>query len=340
MKLAVWPTLAALGCLTHSLLGGCTPHFERAPTVPVQTDLFTQAESLVPSGLEVDPALPEQLFPGDVITLVLNSVARAEEPNLRIDDRGVVHVPLAGDVEVAGIPLLEAEQRLETALRQYDRSMRVSIVLTEARGHMATVVGAVATPGRVEVTGGMRLVDLLAQVGGPLASDESDTTFSGADLGAARLIRQGAALPISVNLALTGDLHHNVRVHPGDVLHMPRALQQLVTVLGEVESPSVMMYRPGLRISQVLAIAGGVTRDGDAGDVRVIRGDSEHPRIYQAGLSDIVDGRSPDVVLAPGDIVYVSSAPRADLRDVMSSISTFLSLGTIGAAVVVPSVTR
>jgi polysaccharide export outer membrane protein len=319
---------------------GCTPRFERAPTVPTQTDLFAQVDSLVPAGLPEDPALPAQLFPGDVITLVLNSATREEEPNLRVDDRGVVHVPLAGDVEVAGITLTEAEQRLETALRQYNPSVRVAILLTAASGHMATVVGAVGTPGRVEVTGGMRLVDLIALVGGPLVSEESDTTFSGADLGAARLVRNGTALPISVNLALTGDLHHNVRIHPGDVLHVPRALQQLVTVFGEVEAPAVMMYRPGLRISQAVAVAGGVTRDGDAGDVRVIRGDSEHPRIYQAGISDIVDGRSPDVVLAPGDIVYVSSSAHADLRDVMSSISTFLSLGTTGAAIVIPSVTR
>lgn len=319
---------------------GCTPRFQRAPTLPTQQDLFVQSDSLVPAGMDEDPAMPAQIYPGDIISLVMISAEREEQPNLRVDDRGVVHIPLAGDVEIAGVTLLEAEQRLETALRQYDRSIRVSILLTDARGQMATVVGAVNEPGRVEVSGGMRLADLVAHAGGPSNSEESDTTFSGADLGGARLVRGGQALPVSVNLALTGDLRHNIRVRPGDVLYVPMALQQLVTVIGQVEAPSVMMYRPGVRITQAIAIAGGISRDGDAGDVRVIRGDSEHPRIYQAGISDIVDGRSPDVVLAPGDIVYVTSAGHADLRDVMNSIANILSLGTTGAIIAVTAVPR
>jgi polysaccharide export outer membrane protein len=94
-----------------------------------------------------------------------------------------------------------------------------------------------------------------------------------------------------------------------------------------------MQHRPGMRITQALALAGGVMRDGNWGDVRVIRGDSEHPRVYQASVADIVDGRSPDVVLAPGDIVYVASAGHADLRDVMNSVAAFLSLGTTGALI-------
>lgn len=328
----------AVAALVSLAAFGCTPRFQRAPTLPTHQDLFAESESLVPAGLDEDPAQPAQIYPGDIISLVMISAEREEQPNLRVDDRGVVHIPLAGDVEIGGVPLIEAEQRLETALRQYDRTIRVSILLTDARGQMATVVGAVNDPGRVEVSGGMRLADLVAHAGGAAERDESDTAFSGGDLSAARLVRGGQALPVSVNLALTGDPRHNIRIRPGDVLHVPLALQQLVTVIGQVETPSVMMYRPGVRITQAIAIAGGITRDGDAGDVRVIRGDAEHPRIYQAGISDIVDGRSPDVVLAPGDIVYVSSAGHADLRDVMNSIANILSLGTTGAIIAVTAV--
>jgi polysaccharide export outer membrane protein len=122
-------------------------------------------------------------------------------------------------------------------------------------------------------------------------------------------------------------------VRPGDVLYVPADLQRLVSVIGQVRDSQVMQHRPGMRITQALALAGGVMRDGNWGDVRVIRGDSEHPRVYQASVADIVDGRSPDVVLAPGDIVYVASAGHADLRDVMNSVAAFLSLGTTGALI-------
>ncbi|MBN8614723.1 MAG: SLBB domain-containing protein [Deltaproteobacteria bacterium] len=318
-------------------LSACTPSFPRAPTLPSERDAFGQAQSVVPSGIDDDAPSALSLEPGDVITLVLQSAEREEQPNLVVDERGVVHVPLAGDVEVGGMPLTQAEQRLETALRQYDRTVRVSILLADARGHVATVIGAVQEPGRFAVTPGMRLTDLLAEAGGPARNEEENVGFSGADLGGARLVRRGETMPVSVTLALNGDPRHNVRVRPGDVLYVPADLQRLVTVLGQVTTSQVMPHRPGMRITQSLALAGGLTRDGNWGDVRVIRGDSEHPRVYQASVADIVDGRAPDVVLAPGDIVYVASAGHADLRDVMTSISAFLSLATTGAIVAIPT---
>lgn len=332
-------TLSAAALFAPALLvlGACTPSFPRAPTLPSERDAFGQSQSVVPSGMDEDAASPLSLEPGDVIALVLQSAEREEQPNLVVDERGVVHVPLAGDVEVGGMPLTQAEQRLETALRQYDRTVRVSILLTDPRGHVATVIGAVQDPGRFSVTPGMRLADLLAEAGGPARNEEENVGFSGADLGGARLVRRGETLPVSVTLALNGDPRHNVRVRPGDVLYVPADLQRLVTVLGQVTTSQVMQHRPGMRITQSLALAGGLTRDGNWGDVRVIRGDSEHPRVYQASVADIVDGRAPDVVLAPGDIVYVASAGHADLRDVMNSISSFLSLATTGAIIAIPT---
>lgn len=278
------------------------------------------------------------LYPGDVVTLVLNSAEQSEQGGLVVDERGVIHVPLAGDVEVGGLPLSQAERRLEEALRQFDRTVRVNVLVTEAGGHMATVHGAVTNPGRFEVVPGMRVADLLAAAGGPARSEEDAIGFSGADLGAARLVRDGEALPVSMNLAMAGELRHNVRVRPGDTLYIPPDLNRVVSVLGQVDSSQIMPHRPGMRLTQALAMAGGVTRDGNWGDVRVIRGDSEHPRVYRASVADIVDGNDPDVVLAPGDIVYVASAGHADLRDVMNSISTFVSIATTGGIVGLTSV--
>jgi len=330
--------LPRLASILLVAVAACTPVFPRAPTLPSERDSFGSAQSIVPGGVDDDAPLPLQLYPGDVITLVLQSAEREEQPNLLVDERGIVHVPLAGDVEVGGMSLPAAEQNLETALRQYDRTVRVSILLSDARGHVATVIGSVEEPGRFTVTPGMRLADLLAEAGGPARSEEEAVGFSGADLGGARLVRGGETLPVSMNLALNGDPRHNVRIRPGDVLYVPADLARLVSVLGQVSDSQVMQHRPGMRVTQALALAGGVHGDDTWADGGVIRGDSEHPRIYQASVADIVDGRSPDVVLAPGDIVYVASAGHADLRDVMNSINAFLSLATTSAIVAIPTI--
>src|SRR5690606_16305872 len=107
-------------------------------------------------------------------------------------------------------------------------------------------------------------------------------------------------------------------------------------VLGEVRTARVFAHRPGLRLTQALAMAGGLTRDANGGDIRIVRGPSTSPRIYRAHVNLVVDGEVPDPVLAPGDIVYVGSSALADVRDVMAAISPLISLAAttgVGLAV-------
>ena len=327
-------TIATAGLATSGFIAGCYPNLPRAPTVPQPSDAaFTAADEVALTGLESDPAQALTLYPGDVITLIMTSSETDTVEGLTVDETGMVHVPLAGDVRVGGLALTAAETALETALHQYDRTLRVTVLVSDAQGHQATVVGAVEAPGRFPVIAGMRLADLIGVAGGPARSDQDGISLSSADLSGARLVREGQTVPVSLTRALEGDPHHNIRVRPGDVLYVPSDVRRLVTVLGQVSSPQVFVHRPGMRLLHAVAMAGGVTRDGNWGDVRVIRGDPAEPRVYGASVADIVDGRAPDVVLAPGDIVYVASAGHADLRDVLNSITAFLSLATTGATV-------
>jgi protein involved in polysaccharide export with SLBB domain len=183
----------------------------------------------------------------------------------------------------------------------------------------------------------MRLADLLAAAGGAARSEADGLAISSGDLGGARLVRDGVTLPVSLEVALSGDPRHNIRVRAGDTLYVPADLHRLVSVLGQVGSPRVMPHRSGMRLTHALSLAGGVTRDGNWGDVRVIRGDPARPTVYSTSIADVVDGRAHDVVLAPGDIVYVASAGHADMRDVMNSVSALLAPLSV-AAFAVPSV--
>ena len=90
---------------------------------------------------------------------------------------------------------------------------------------------------------------------------------------------------------------------------MPPALGSNISVLGQVGTPQVFPHRAGLRLTQALALAGGVTVGADKGDIRVIRGKLDAPRVYTASLSDMVDGDTHDVLLAPGDIIFVTDHP-------------------------------
>jgi polysaccharide export outer membrane protein len=329
----VGPVLRGLTSTAALLALGCGGGLPRAPAAPSPDDGFRAVGDVTPEGLDPEEPSPMTLVPGDVVTLRTISAETEEVEGLTVDARGMLHVPLAGDVEVGGLPLEQAERRIEQAMHRYDRTMRVTVILTEARGHTASVIGAVGEQGRVQLVPGMRVADLLAAAGGPQqAEDEGSSTLT-ADLHGARLVRDGETLPVSLALAVRGDPRHNVYVRPGDHLYVPPQLDRLVSVLGEVNAARVMPFQPGIRLSQALAMAGGITRDANGGDIRIVRGPSSNPTVYRAAIDHVVAGEHPDPLIAPGDIIYVGSSALADFRDVSNAIAPIISAGLTGALI-------
>ncbi len=327
------PTAMAYGIA----LMGCGGALPAAPAHPWDDPHFAQERPAAPPGLAHDPPLPQMLYPGDVITITSVSSETHEIPNVVVDDQGNAHVPLAGDVHVAGIPISEAETRLEHAVQQYDRFARVSLTITKPEGHRATVLGAIATPGQVPVTPGMRISDAVAAAGGPLVHISQDGEYLPlADLASARVYRDGHVLPISMVLALRGDPKHNVRLHPGDHISIPPRLLDRVAVLGDVNTAAMFPYRDGLRLTEALARAGGLNLNGNLGDVRVVRGSLAHPLIYTANVEDIVSGSAHDVLLQAGDIVYVTREAMGDVGVFLARLSPILSaIVTVGVTAAV-----
>ncbi|HJL03831.1 MAG TPA: SLBB domain-containing protein [Polyangiaceae bacterium LLY-WYZ-15_(1-7)] len=302
---------------------GCAPELPAAPAHPTPS-AFVAAERAPLPGLTSDPPAPFTLQPGDQLTLRTLSV-RPLEAEVSVDPAGRLHVPLAGAVEVGGLPLDAAERRIEGRLAPYDRFARVSLHVREARGHLASVAGAVREPGRYVVEGDLRVSDLLARAGGPRALESDEVEWVElADLAGASLVRDGEALPIDVSLAARGRPHHDVRVHAGDLLYVPPARGRHVTVLGEVGEPRVLPFSEGLRLTAALARAGGMTDDADEADVRVLRGPLSGPAVYRANLSALVRGEAPDVALAPGDVVYVTTEWLAEVGEVIQRLAPAL----------------
>jgi polysaccharide biosynthesis/export protein len=321
--------MRALLCMTVWGVAGCAASLPQVPLVPTDDPEFSEPQLVVPPGLDDDEPLSLTLEPGDVITIRAHSDEVREYEELMVDERGIVHVPLAGPVEVGGMPLEEAESRVEQAMRAFDRVVRINILLAEPTGHQATVLGAVSEPGRVPLLPGMRVADMVASVGGPVHDASGGEVVFLADLDLARLVRGGETLPVSIRLALEGDPRHNVRVRPGDYLYMPPVRGRSIIVLGEVGDPRLVAYRSDLRLTEVLAVSGGLTQEGDRTDIHVVRGPLRAPRVYRANLRHIVDGKSGDVILAPGDIVYVTQEWTAGVGEVLSRLSPVLTVGAM-----------
>jgi polysaccharide export outer membrane protein len=314
--------------LSIALVAGCARNrYPTAPTVPTDDPSFAAPERIRPRGLDSDPAQALTLLPGDVVQLTTVSAKEQIYLGLIVDALGQLHVPLAGDVKVGGMPLSKAERAVERGLRQYDRFARANLIITQLNGHSASVVGQATNPGRYTVHPGMRLGDLVALAGGAkLARSQEIPTLVG-NLDLARLVRNGETVPVSVPLAMKGDLKHNVRVHPGDQLYIPPITAEIIIVLGDVGTPQPMAYREGIRLTEVLARAGGNdTVRADRKDVRIIRGPLREPRIYTANLKALTTGKATDVEMLPGDIVYLTKNWYTSAADVLNAMAPIIAL--------------
>jgi polysaccharide export outer membrane protein len=316
-------------------LAGCAASPPPVPTTPTDDAAFATSAIEEPVGLDDDaPSDADLLHAGDLLSVRYLGSKDIEPPNVVIDRTGRVHLPLVGDVVVAGSTPTEAEQSIELRLRHFDKFSTIGITVMETKGRVATVTGAVEHPGNVPLVGDARLADVLAFVGGPKTSVMTDRLVPLGDIDGTRVMRNGKALPIDAARALEGAPRHNIRIRAGDVIMVPPSLDGRIVVLGLVNKPQTLSFRRGMRLTEVLADSGGLSSKADSQDVRILRGGYAHPRLYVANVKDLLAGRRSDVVLAPGDVVYVTEHWFASVGDVLERLIPAAATGLLFATVV------
>lgn len=177
---------------------------------------------------------------GDQIVI---SVYRHEDLTITtiVPSSGRVNVPLAGDVNLAGLTVEEARQTIAEKMKAYVVNPSVSTTIVKSAagvtgpiadaqvsveviafgGHKILVLGEVQRPGIYLNEGGSRLLEIVARAGGP--TDD-------AKLGNVALIRPATetspprAAVVNLDRAIkSGGLDQNPPVQRGDVIYVPKS---------------------------------------------------------------------------------------------------------------------
>jgi protein involved in polysaccharide export with SLBB domain len=154
---------------------------------------------------------------------------------------------------------------------------------------------------------------------------------SGSDLRTARLVRGGEPVPVDFEKAMAADPLHNVFLHAGDQVYIPSERGLTISVMGQING-TVVQWSPGVRLTEVLSVAGGVHVGGDKADIRIVRGPIDSARVYETNLRKIVDGNSHDVELYPGDVVYVTDHWVEDVGEITGLLAPLASIAFSAAA--------
>lgn len=82
-----------------------------------------------------------------------------------------------------------------------------------------------------------------------------------------------------------------------------------VMVLGQVKEPDSYPYKDGLTLVQAISLAGGMNPLAQARKVKLTRETAKGRQTFEIDVTAILDSRSRDLVLQPGDIVFVPESP-------------------------------
>lgn len=233
-----------------------------------------------------------RLGPGDGIRIQV-----FQNPDLsleaRVSENGVISYPLLGSLNVSGITLGEAEQRLANALQEggFVQKPQVTIALTQIRSNQVSILGQVGRPGRYPLdTPNTRVSDAIATAGGILALGSDTVVLSG--------LRDGQAYRREVDLAsvlVSGKPGDDPVVQAGDTLYVRRA--PVFYVYGEAQRPGAYRLERDMTVQQALAAAGGLTPRGTEFWLQIHRKNAD-------GKLEKLSAERADIVQTD-DVIYV-----------------------------------
>ena len=246
---------------------------------------------------------------GDVLDILLTRELAQDRVSAAVRANGKVIIGFF-EATVAGLTTDQAEREIQQVLAPTHKQLTVQVMIKEYASKTVSVLGEVHKLGLFPLKGKTNLVDLLAEAGGPTGN---------ADLRAIRLLRlDGESYTIDLfRLVSEGKRFRDVVLDAGDVVLVPSRTpgeEKKVFVLGEVKSPGAYPLTPNLRLSHVLAMAGGPTGAAALESARVIRGALRSPQIVDVDVASVIKAgdRSQDIMLQTNDLLVV---PRDRIGD-------------------------
>jgi len=209
----------------------------------------------------------------------------------------------------------------------------VSITPLEVTSQYCTISGGVNKPGVYPVSSDMRLSELYALAGGSGVRRILGDDLNIADFSTSYIFRDGKPLPVDFNLAINeGNIYHNVRLKKNDRIVIGSRSEEMVCVVGHVQRPSKQLFDQSIGLIEVLTNAGWLKEEYWP-YIIIIRGGVANPKLYRVDIDAILAGKSPNVQLQSGDVVFV---PQDDISEFNVYIRKLLPLGQLFNLLTVP----
>lgn len=213
---------------------------------------------------------------------------------------GKVDIPDIPPVDVVGLTLDEAREKLQKRYREQIQDIELFVTYKDRLSRKVDLIGLVCLP-TIPVDGKLRLYEALSKARIP----------PNACLFMSYVCRDGELLPIDFNQLISeGNLNYNIVMRGGDKIYIADCESARVMVMGEVFHPRPVDAPKGyISLREALVSATGIPYTGDKQRIQVIRGNIPDPKIYVLSWDHIIHLPNDSLLLMPGDTVYVSEKP-------------------------------
>jgi len=258
--------------------------------------------------------------PGDILNIeVWNHPDISRE--VAVDYRGEIKLPPIRRMSVMAFTTYQLEEALTKSLSKYLIDPIVFVNVKEFNSQRIIALGEITT-GMYSLKRKTSLVEFLGQIGGPTAN---------ANVSKIKLIKKDGEISVYDLNELIGDpiKSEEVLVSAGDTVYVPPLEMNRVSVLGEVETPKMIVVKGQLTLVEAVTEAGGFTENAVKSSVIVLRGELGAMKGYRVNMARIFKKGDIglNIELEPGDIVYVPKSFIADverfLRDITMPITWY-----------------
>ena len=233
------------------------------------------------------------LGPGDQLVIDIYGASQ-KSYQLTVSPEGAVTVPGYGPVQVGGLTVAAAQNKVRSGLGGRYSSSDVKVSVGQTRTILISVMGEVKVPGTYHLSAFASVFHALYMAGGinELGTLRNIKVFRGG--------RQVTVVDV-YEYILHGRLAGNIRLKEGDVVQVG-AYDCLVGVTGNVKRPMFYEMRRTESVKTLIGFAGGMTGDAYRKSVRLTRHSGERYGVYNIDEFEQATFRVED-----GDAVEVGS---------------------------------
>jgi len=248
---------------------------------------------------------------------------------VRVSQQGQISLPVVGEIEIRGLTVSAAEQRLRERYDKYLYNPQVGVLVKEFRQRVS-IMGAVQKAGLFELTGPKTVIEILAMAGGV-------TEKAGSQIHIYRVgpkERENHIIDLSVlanSIGLVNAMNANtinMPVQPGDMINVPEA--GMFFVDGAVRKPGSYLLGRRYSLTQALATAGGIDRELNSNEISIFRRNGPGKvETLVFDLDAVLAGSAVDPELQPDDVILLPvSSGKYFVKRFIGTLIGGLSIGS------------